>query len=251
MYSLEESSFKPLLHSKNDLHLTAYLKNSTDPAEVKKQIYNVIATAHQLLHKVLPEEELDRFISPLRHLLKDNGFLSRFKGNIGLFRTRDHFRIVHIPVDVDYLCVIATSYHIKPLLRGIQSVDSNELARNILEFQQAERVRLGKRNLFQIAKAAVQGRIKKLIVTDGIQIFGKIDPRTGGISIHPVHSDHEDDDLLDDLAQMVLARGGEVVVAPKDSIPKNSPILAILKTPLRRSKRIKTYDYFENQKTPA
>ena len=57
------------------------------------------------------------------------------------------------------------------------------------------------KNIFQIAKAAVQGKIRKLIVADGIQIFGKLDKHTGGVSINPAHLDHEDDDLLDDLSQ--------------------------------------------------
>ncbi|MEZ4871955.1 MAG: hypothetical protein R2827_06875 [Bdellovibrionales bacterium] len=67
-----------------------------------------------------------------------------------------------------------------------------------------------------------------MIVSDGIQIFGKICKKTGGLSINPVHLDHEDDDLLDDLAQLVLAKGGRVVVASADQIPKGRPILAIL-----------------------
>jgi hypothetical protein len=40
--------------------------------------------------------------------------------------------------------------------------------------------------------------------------------------------DHEDDDILDDLAQMVLALGGDVVVARPEEIPKGRTVLAIL-----------------------
>lgn len=70
--------------------------------------------------------------------------------------------------------------------------------------------------------------MRKLIVTDELSIFGKIDSKSGGISIHPFDLDHEDDCILDDLAQMVLSQGGEVVVASRDEIPKGRPILAIL-----------------------
>lgn len=51
-----------------------------------------------------------------------------------------------------------------------------------------------------------------------------------GQAIHPVELDHEDDDILDDLAQAVLTAGGEVIVAPKDQLPTTSPVLAILKS---------------------
>jgi hypothetical protein len=97
-----------------------------------------------------------------------------------------------------------------------------------MEFYHAEDLNLANRNIFQIAKAAIQGKVRKLIIADGINIFGKIDKKSGGISIHPAHLDHEDDDILDDLAQEVLAQGGEVIVASRDEIPKGRPILAIL-----------------------
>ena len=61
-----------------------------------------------------------------------------------------------------------------------------------------------------------------------MNIFGKINKDTGGLAIHPFHLDHEDDDILDDLAQAVIKYGGEVVVAPTDQIPSGRPILALL-----------------------
>ena len=70
--------------------------------------------------------------------------------------------------------------------------------------------------------------MRKIIVTDELSIFGKIDPKSGGLAIHPFDLDHEDDCILDDLAQMVLSQGGEVIVAKRDEIPKGRPILAIL-----------------------
>ncbi len=46
--------------------------------------------------------------------------------------------------------------------------------------------------------------------------------------MHPIDLNHEDDCILDDLAQMVLSQGGEVVIAKRSEIPKGRPILAIL-----------------------
>jgi hypothetical protein len=100
-----------------------------------------------------------------------------------------------------------------------------------MEFYQAEDLNLAIKNIFQIAKAAIKGKVRKLVIADGINIFGKIDRKSGGLSIHPTHLDHEDDDILDDLAQEVLAQGGEVVVASRDEIPKGRPALAILERP--------------------
>ncbi len=65
-------------------------------------------------------------------------------------------------------------------------------------------------------------------MTDEMSIFGTIDKKTGGLALHSFDLDHEDDCILDDLAQMVLSQGGEVVIAKRDEIPKGRPILAIL-----------------------
>lgn len=357
MIQSKELSLKSIINSKEGVHLTSYLENRGNVIQFKKQIRESIEVATEHLSSIMPEDELKRFLSPLTQLLSDSKILKRFKSNIGLFRTRDSFRMLSMPIDVDHLCVVATSFHVKPLLRWIQAdkeflllglekgsaslysgtqssmkhidtilfpevlqrensensysdlklkrlqnvkfdetiewlnewpyevtgknkaplfiagnpsltsrlltklrysrvrkkpimnfFDRNRpidaiaearlllqretkdmLEKSLVEFYWAEDMKLGKKNIFQIAKAAVQGKIRKLIVADGIQIFGKLDKHTGGVSINPAHLDHEDDDLLDDLSQTVLASGGEVIVVPKDQIPKGRPILAILR----------------------
>ena len=85
-------------------------------------------------------------------------------------------------------------------------------------------------NIFQIAKEAVNGNVKKLIIAEDLNVFGKLDITSGYIDLHSSDLDHEDDCLLDDLAQVVLSNGGEVVVAKVNEIPKRKPIIALLKT---------------------
>ena len=121
------------------------------------------------------------------------------------------------------------------------------LERSLLEFRFAEEGNRTKKNIFQISKAVVQGKVRKLIVTDELSIFGKIDPITGGLVIHPF--DHEDDCILDDLAQMVLSKGGEVVIAKRNEIPKGRPVLAILedKSPgLEKTEELK-YEHLQER----
>lgn len=114
-------------------------------------------------------------------------------------------------------------------IRKILKVESKlSLEKALLEFRFAEEGNRVQKNIFQISKAVVQGKVRKLIVTDEISIFGKIDHKSGSIAIHPFDQDHEDDCILDDLAQIVLSQGGEVIIAKRDEIPKGRPILAIL-----------------------
>jgi len=358
MIASKMSVLKPLIESKEGQHLTAYLKNDQSVSSLQNQLRDTLDAAHEYLSPVINSETLVRFLAPINGLVRNPNLLSNLKGNVGIFRNEDSFRILSLPVAVEQTCVVANSFHVKPLLKWIQidreffllgidensstlflgnqnsvqpvdsliypsavqkhlspssykgkmSLDQNgrkseeitqwlnewlfkltrtnkptlfmagshelsrsvqkhcryknkhkellwpayrhenatevcfeirsflkkavkkELELSLLEFYEAEDLNLGHKNIFQIARATVRGKVRKLIIADDISIFGKIDKNTGGLSIHPTHIDHEDDDLLDDLAQEVLAQGGEVVVASRDEIPKGRPILAILRS---------------------
>lgn len=356
MLTSKQTTLKPLLESENGVHLTAYLINRGDLIALKSQLKTVINESYEWLNTAMSIEERRRFLEPLDALLLDARIFKQMKGNIGLFRTFDSFRVLNIPVDVEQSCQVATSFHVKPLLRWLQTdreflllgmeknsahlylgsqdsfklVDSilfpeffkekqsldgykslkesrqkkvkedetfawlnewikeltkatkpklfvagekskvdglyrhlqyantakapisnsfgqhnvsdvcaeirkilkeeckNALEKSLLEFKFAEEGNRTRKNIFQIAKAVVQGKVRKLIVTDELSIFGTIDKSTGGLVLHPFDLDHEDDCVLDDLAQMVLSQGGEVVIAKRDEIPNGRPILAIL-----------------------
>lgn len=356
MLSSKHTALKPLLESQNGIHLTAYLVNRGDLIDLKSQLKTVLLESTDCLNDAMAPEEVQRFLEPLESLLDDARMLKRINGNIGLFRTFDSFRVLNVPVDVEFSSQIATSFHVKPLLRWLQAdreflllglekdcarlylgsqdsfklVDSilfpesfmainsfdeylslrdskernvkqddtfawlndwlNELTvstkprlfvagekslvaglhrhldykntirspiansfgkhnvadlcadirsvlkresraaleRSLLEFKVLGGDKRLQRNIFQISKAVIQGKVRKLVVTDEMSIFGTIDKRTGGLALHPFDLDHEDDCILDDLAQMVLSQGGEVVIAKRDDIPNGRPILAIL-----------------------
>jgi len=340
MIASKRNTLRPLIESANGIHLSVYLVNNGDLIYVKAQLREALRQAQDCLLPVMNNEECSRFMEPLDSLLKDSRMFKQMKGNIGIFRNQDSFRMINIPVAVEHLCQIATSFHIKPLLKWLQSdqefllvgiddqaarlyigsqdsfknLDSlifpksietpevvdlmnpwlkewlsliakdfkpdlffagdkslvrsfteqlnyssavqspifesfdpsnvgeaclavrkllkveaqKAIERSLQEFRFAEADNRTRKNLFQIAKAVIQGRVRKLIVSDDLSIFGKIDKVSGGLAIHPCDLDHEDDDILDDLAQMVLSQGGEVVVASQDEIPKGRPILAIL-----------------------
>jgi hypothetical protein len=115
-------------------------------------------------------------------------------------------------------------------IRSMIREDSHRFLNNALnEFKDAEHSHHARTDIFQISKAVVEGQVRKLIVTDDFNIFGKIDSQSGALVIHPFDQDHEDDDVLDDLAQMVLSQGRDVVVAKRDEMPRGRPIVAILK----------------------
>jgi hypothetical protein len=334
---------KNIFTSKNGIHLTIYLDNHKDVHRLKLDLQSCILSAEDDLKSVLSSEELQKFLDPISKLSQNISFLSQFKKNIALFRTPESFRVLSLPVDVERTSIVATSFHIKPLIRWMQEdldffllginhdqfqiyygnqqhyslLDSAstkdflwdeklnyksinnwiekttkinkqntapkmyiagkpdeiinttknltyknlqshlvwpnfdeplipEIVNNIrLKLRSEAKKRLGeqlvdfyidnksgniRKNIFQIAKAAISGKIKKLVVSNKTNIFGTMNEKTGGLALHPMDLNHEDDDLLDDLAQTVLANGGEVFVVEQDLIPYGRPILALLRS---------------------
>lgn len=86
----------------------------------------------------------------------------------------------------------------------------------------------GKSNddLSDIAAAAVHGRVDTLLVEAERHIPGRMAPDTARISFDDV-GNPEVDDLLDDVAEVVLKTGGNVLIVPKSRMPTQSGLAAI------------------------
>ncbi len=86
------------------------------------------------------------------------------------------------------------------------------------EFKAAQAEFMASDDVTQIARAALEKRIATLLVESDRIIPGKVDLTTGKLVTGDL--DHpEYDDVLDDLAEMVLNSKGEVVVLPRERMP--------------------------------
>jgi hypothetical protein len=70
-------------------------------------------------------------------------------------------------------------------------------------------------DLSEIARAAVIGRIEKLVIAEDLHIWGVLDRNTGRIKFHTQQKNGLDEDLLDDLCEAVIQHRGSVWVLPK------------------------------------
>lgn len=120
-----------------------------------------------------------------------------------------------------------------------------EFKKSMYDFYYLNNTNKVNKNVYNIAKAAVRGKVKKLMIAEEINLFGKLNRSNGDLTIHHNDLDHEDDDVLDDLAQTVLAHGGEVLVVPCKEIPNKVPVLAIVKEP--DLQKFSTLAYLTNQ----
>lgn len=92
-------------------------------------------------------------------------------------------------------------------------------------FGHAQSKQLGSSDLTDVAVAAVQSRVDTLLIEADRQIPGRINPENGIVQTKDLDNP-EVDDLLDDLAELVLSRGGQVVVVPAADMPVTTGVAA-------------------------
>lgn len=94
------------------------------------------------------------------------------------------------------------------------------------EFQAACVRQMGTDDLSEIAKAAAEGRVGRLMIDAERRIAGKLDFTSNAI-VAGSFQDGSTDDVLDDLCEAVLRRQGEVVVVPSETMPTKNGAAAV------------------------
>lgn len=95
-------------------------------------------------------------------------------------------------------------------------------------FEEARSKGRGSDDLGHVALAAAGSRIEFLLVEAERRIPGRLDRGTGLLTLSRLE-DPELDDLLDDLAELVLSRGGHVVVVPAVDMPTRTGVAAMFR----------------------
>lgn len=150
-----------------------------------------------------------------------NKLLSAYKLPIILAGVKDH--LGHMKKLLDHSMILEES-----IVGNVERVKTDELRSKCFEilepyyFQKeidsiAELNVAVKQNfaityIEDIAVSAIHGKIKKLFVVENKQVWGSINKYTGEIFVSPRQTNSHDDDILDDICQIVLSKGGEVVV---------------------------------------
>jgi hypothetical protein len=82
-------------------------------------------------------------------------------------------------------------------------------------------------SLVEIARAAAHGRVRSLLHVAGQTVWGRLDPHTGEVVVHERQEDSQDADLIDDVCELVMLRGGEIFeVGPHPGL-QGSPVGAL------------------------
>lgn len=93
------------------------------------------------------------------------------------------------------------------------------------EFEKARSRDAGSDDLEKVAQASAIGRVATLLIEADREIAGALDGETGKVSFAAVSDPHVDD-LLDDLGELVVKKGGTLLVIPADRMPTTTGLAA-------------------------
>lgn len=97
------------------------------------------------------------------------------------------------------------------------------------EFYRANSFGQGSTDLVEIAKAAALGQIRHLFISGDRHVWGKVDRNYGHVKFASGQDNLLVDDMLDDIAEIVISKGGNVTVLPNVQMPYNKDIAAIMR----------------------
>lgn len=83
-------------------------------------------------------------------------------------------------------------------------------------------------SLQEIIQFSLNRKVKHLFISEGLNIWGNIDSENGTFTYSPHQLNSSEDDVLDDLAEIVIRNGGAVTVLPSEKMPNGSVACAIL-----------------------
>jgi hypothetical protein len=85
----------------------------------------------------------------------------------------------------------------------------------------------GSDQISAVAEAVVQGKVRWLLEAAGRHVWGRLDRATGQVEVKDGRAADQELDLLDDLGELTLLQGGDVIELPQEHMPTRSPVAAV------------------------
>lgn len=110
--------------------------------------------------------------------------------------------------------------------RAVEPHYLTRLAGLVESFRAMRAHELADADLAHVARSAAAGRVGTLLIDADRRIPGRLDATTGEVTRDDL-ADPAVDDLLDDLGELVLKQGGQIVIVPAERMPTDTGIAAI------------------------
>lgn len=96
-------------------------------------------------------------------------------------------------------------------------------------------------DLAAVARAAAAGRVQLLVHRRGDHLWGRLDATSGACILRTGEPRAGDADVIDDLCELVLLHGGDVVEVAAERMPSGAPVAAVVRRALPLAPR-RRYD---------
>jgi len=116
----------------------------------------------------------------------------------------------------------------KRALEHLRAQLDPELERALYLYERSVSLARTSHQINQCVKAAYEGRVSHLFVADGATQMGSFDEATQRAQQHGTPQPG-DEDLLNAAAAETIKNGGQVFIVPKETVPNNSVIAAVLR----------------------
>jgi hypothetical protein len=152
----------------------------------------------------------------------------------GEHETREAFRAVsNYPwiVDEGIECDLA-QVHVRDLLAPARAIVQAHRAdvemEAAVQYLAAAQAGFATEDLAAVARAAVAGRVRLLLHRRGAHVWGKLDAGSGECAVRSGTPGTGDPDIIDDVCEIVLQHGGDVVEVAPERMPFGAPIGAVV-----------------------
>lgn len=109
----------------------------------------------------------------------------------------------------------------------VEPVAQERVAKAISQFKKAHGTGLASDNIQSIARAILDGRVETLMISADQRIAGRVNREEKKVEFLESFDVPDAEDVLDDLAEMVIRRSGKLMVLPDEVMPTDAGIAAI------------------------
>jgi len=232
-----------LLESRDGPCISIYLpthRHHPDKQQDPIRFRNQVKRAEAALRDSRWSRETDVLIAPFHALAEQSSFWNHTLDGLAVLGAPGFFRVYRLQRTVPERTIVADSFHTKPLLRIVQSADRFQvlaLSRGEIRLFQGNRVALDEVELAPGVPRTLGEALGEDVTEPHRTIWSAGTGPGGSLTWHGSGSRKDEveidderffraDDLLDDIGEAVLRRGGEVVVVPAERMPTTSGLAA-------------------------
>lgn len=170
------------------------------------------------------ENELDKIFSKNRTPV----ILAGLKEQVAFYKkiNRDKDLVMmSIPGSINGKTTVELKAEAIKILNDIFEMNKKNIIQN---YHDKSAIQMATDEITLVTQNAIKGKIKVLAIAEDRNLWGRINMFEGKVNLSREGASQFNDDLLDDLAEVVLSRGGRVLSLKQVEMPTKSPLFAIL-----------------------